>query len=120
MRSWIIGTEKLDCILLDVMMPELNGFQLVKRIRAKDKTVPVIMLTARVSQADKVLGLDIGADDYVTKPFDPLKNAGWKDEQFVDDNSIMVVLSKLRSKLGEKSKSFGGISIKNIRGLGKH
>ena len=179
----IAESEKLDLAILDVMMPELNGFQLLKKIREKSN-IPVIMLTARVASSDKVLGLDIGADDYVTKPFDPLelcarvkanirryhssaaekapsvikagclsldaekcllfKNgnqieitstefrvlqlfmsnpsrvftkaqisaAGWGENIFVEDNSIMVTLSKLRSKLG------GEGWIKNIRGLG--
>ena len=54
------------------MMPELNGFQLLMKIREKSN-IPVIMLTARVASSDKVLSLDMGADDYVTKPFDPLE-----------------------------------------------
>lgn len=179
----IVETEKLDCAILDVMMPELNGFQLLKKIREKSD-IPVIMLTARTSSSDKVLGLDLGADDYVAKPFDGLelcarvkanirrystnskdtapailkagpleldaekcllfKNgsqieitstefrvlqlfmanpsrvftkaqisaAGWSEDSYVEDNSIMVTLSKLRSKLG------GEGWIKNIRGLG--
>lgn len=184
----IVTAEELACAVIDIMMPELNGFQLLKKIREKNN-VPVIMLTARVSSADKILGLDLGADDYITKPFDPLeaaarikahirrylnmglgsqndsqssselhvgpltldvqkctlvKNgvpieltstefhvmqlflsspgrvftkaqisaAGWGEEAYVEDNSIMVALSKLRAKLGGESW------IKNIRGLG--
>ncbi len=182
------SSEQLDCALLDVMMPELNGFQLLKKIREKSN-IPVLMLTARVASADKILGLDLGADDYITKPFDPLevaarikanirrykstgqntgempagneiltvgnlcldtKNctvtkdgnlieltsteykvlklfmaspgrvftkaqlaaAGWGEDTYVEDNSIMVALSKLRSKLEDEQ------IIKNIRGLG--
>ena len=56
-------------ILLDVMLPLLDGFEVCRRIRASDKTTPIIMLTAREEETDKVLGLDIGADDYITKPF---------------------------------------------------
>ena len=180
----IAERENLDCAVLDVMMRELNGFQLLKKIREKSN-IPVIMLTARTASADKVLALDIGADDYVEKPFDPLelcarikanirryhsssqdekqssvikagslsldvdkcllfnKNeqieltstefrvlhlfmaspnrvftkaqisaSGWGDDAFVEDNSIMVVLSHLRSKIGSEG------AIKNIRGLG--
>lgn len=179
----IIETEKIDCAILDVMMPELNGYQLLKKIREKSN-IPVIMLTARTSSSDKILGLDLGADDYVSKPFDGLelcarvkanirrynfdskeqspvvlkagsleldaekcllfKNgiqieltstefrvlqlfmsnpsrvftkaqisaAGWGENTYVEDNSIMVTLSKLRSKLGNEGW------IKNIRGLG--
>ncbi|MBR4599732.1 MAG: response regulator [Treponema sp.] len=68
----IAESEKLDCAILDVMMPELNGFQLLKKIREKSN-IPVIMLTARTASSDKVLSLDMGADDYVAKPFDPLE-----------------------------------------------
>lgn len=179
----IVLDGRLDLAVLDVMMPGLNGFQLLKKIREKSD-IPVIMLTARVASADKVLGLDMGADDYVSKPFDPLElcarvkanlrrcgpcasgrrpplvsagrlsldmekcllfkdgeqieitstefrvlglfmsnpgrvftkaqigAAGWGENVFVEDNSIMVTLSKLRSKLG------GEGWIRNIRGLG--
>ena len=58
-----------DLILLDVMLPVLDGFEVCRRIREKDITTPIIMLTAREEETDKVLGLDIGADDYITKPF---------------------------------------------------
>lgn len=60
--------EHFDLILLDIMLPELNGMEVLRRIRRKT-SVPVIMLTARDSVADKVSGLDLGADDYITKPF---------------------------------------------------
>lgn len=60
--------EDPDLILLDIMMPELNGFDACKKIREKSST-PIIMLTARAEELDKVLGLELGADDYVTKPF---------------------------------------------------
>lgn len=58
-------------ILLDVMMPEMDGFQVCKKIREKSESVGIIMLTARAQEMDKVNGLMIGADDYVTKPFSP-------------------------------------------------
>ena len=58
-----------DLILLDVMLPVLGGFDVCRRIRENDKTTPIIMLTAREEETDKVLGLDLGADDYITKPF---------------------------------------------------
>ena len=58
-----------DLILLDVMLPLLDGFEVCRRIREKDRKTPIIMLTAREEETDKVLGLDIGADDYITKPF---------------------------------------------------
>ena len=62
-------TEDPDLILLDVMLPKMNGFDVCRQLRAAGSSVPVIILTAREEEADKVLGLEIGADDYITKPF---------------------------------------------------
>ncbi len=62
-------TENPDLILLDVMLPKMIGFDVCKTLRAEGNSVPVIILTAREEEADKVLGLEIGADDYITKPF---------------------------------------------------
>ena len=58
-----------DLILLDVMMPEMDGFQVCRELRREDKLTPIIMLTAREEEADRVMGLELGADDYVSKPF---------------------------------------------------
>ncbi|UPK43776.1 response regulator transcription factor [Paenibacillus pabuli] len=71
------GTEGLemyidgqwDLILLDIMLPGLSGIEVLRRIRVKDATVPILMLTAKDSVEDKVSGLDLGANDYITKPF---------------------------------------------------
>lgn len=60
----------IDLVLLDVMMPELSGFEVLRRLRGKGNPVPVILLTARGEVYDKVAGLDLGANDYVTKPFE--------------------------------------------------
>lgn len=60
--------EKPDLVLLDIMMPEMDGYEFMRYFR-KESNVPVIMLTARVEEPDKVVGLELGADDYVTKPF---------------------------------------------------
>ena len=60
-----------DLVLLDVMMPNLNGYEVCRRIRRSDAATPIIMLTAKGEEIDKVLGLELGADDYVTKPFGP-------------------------------------------------
>ena len=62
-------TENPDLILLDVMLPKMIGFDVCKTLRAEGNNVPVIILTAREEESDKVLGLEIGADDYITKPF---------------------------------------------------
>jgi two-component system OmpR family response regulator len=58
-----------DLIMLDVMLPKLDGFEVARRLRAARKATPILMLTARDSERDKIQGLDIGADDYLTKPF---------------------------------------------------
>ena len=64
-----IYSRHYDGVILDVMMPRLDGFQVLTKIRAEGNAVPIIMLTARAEIDDKVLGLDSGADDYLTKPF---------------------------------------------------
>jgi len=61
--------ERPDLVILDVMLPVMSGLDVCKRIRSSGNDVPIIMLTARGQEADKVVGLKIGADDYVTKPF---------------------------------------------------
>ena len=62
-------TEQADLIVLDLMLPRMSGLDLCRRLRESDDQVPVLMLTARGEEADRVLGLDLGADDYVIKPF---------------------------------------------------
>jgi DNA-binding response OmpR family regulator len=61
--------EKPDAVLLDLMLPDTNGFKVCEDLRRSDRFVPIIMLTARSQEVDKIRGLDAGADDYVTKPF---------------------------------------------------
>lgn len=62
-------TQNPDLIVLDIMLPKLDGFEVCKRIRNKNKMVPILMLTAKAEELDKVMGLELGADDYMTKPF---------------------------------------------------
>jgi len=62
-------TEDPDLILLDVMLPKMNGFDVCAALRAEGRAMPILMLTAREEEADKVFGLEAGADDYITKPF---------------------------------------------------
>jgi DNA-binding response OmpR family regulator len=62
--------QHYDLCLLDVMMPQLDGFSLAKEIRKKDAQIPIIFITAKSLKADKLKGYNLGADDYITKPFD--------------------------------------------------
>jgi DNA-binding response OmpR family regulator len=65
-----VRTQLPDLILLDIMMPDINGFEVLKKIREVNN-VPVIMLTAKGEEDDRIQGLELGADDYITKPFSP-------------------------------------------------
>jgi len=72
-RKFISGVRKPDLILLDLMLPDADGMEICKGLKIDEelKNIPVIMLTARTMESDKVAGLDTGADDYITKPFSP-------------------------------------------------
>ena len=63
--------ERPDMVILDLMLPSIDGLELCKLIRKTDSSTPIIMLTAKDAEVDKILGLELGADDYVTKPFSP-------------------------------------------------
>ncbi|MGZ5256632.1 MAG: response regulator [Burkholderiales bacterium] len=65
-----LSAEEYDFVILDIELPLLNGFEVLRRLRKRKATVPVLVLTARDSVHDRIHGLDIGADDYLTKPFD--------------------------------------------------
>ena len=65
-----------DLVLLDLMLPGMDGFEVCRRIRETGSAVPILMLTAREEETDKVLGLELGADDYITKPFGMRGTAG--------------------------------------------
>ncbi|HLR91676.1 MAG TPA: response regulator transcription factor [Atopostipes sp.] len=64
--------EKYDLLILDIMLPSIDGMTICREVREFDTQVPIIMLTAKDTESDEVIGLEIGADDYVTKPFSPL------------------------------------------------
>ena len=66
---WMAQSAPYDAIVLDVMLPDLDGFEVLRRLRTREVWTPVLMLTARDAVADRVGGLDAGADDYLTKPF---------------------------------------------------
>lgn len=108
--------EQPDFICLDVMMPGLNGYEVCKRIRKLDEKVPILFLTAKAEEIDTVLGLELGADDYMTKPFgvkevlarirailrrsDLLKNSD--RNQTFDMDDLHIVVSELRAYRGKQ------------------
>ncbi|MCI1507073.1 MAG: response regulator, partial [Pediococcus pentosaceus] len=67
----IVQKGLVDFVIMDLMLPQLDGIEATKQIRKFDEQIPIIMLTAKTSQVDKILGLELGADDYITKPFSP-------------------------------------------------
>ena len=80
-----------DLILLDLMLPGMNGFDVCRKIREAGSAVPILMLTAREEETDKVLGLELGADDYITKPF-----------------AIEELLARIRAALRKRSSARAG------------
>ncbi len=67
----LLGREAFDAVLLDVMMPEMDGLNVLRKLRERWPSLPVIMLTAKGDETDRVVGLELGADDYLPKPFSP-------------------------------------------------
>lgn len=72
LKTYLANPDAYDLLILDIMLPGMDGTQICQEIRKNDDQVPIIMLTAKDSESDEVIGLEIGADDYVTKPFSPL------------------------------------------------
>ncbi|MBO4781144.1 MAG: response regulator transcription factor [Lachnospiraceae bacterium] len=71
----IVENDQVDLAVVDIMMPKMDGYQLIKKIRQKNEYIPIIVISAKVTLSDRVLGIDLGADDYITKPFEPLEVA---------------------------------------------
>ncbi len=102
----VMNSEKIDLLVIDVMMPKLDGIRATLKIR-ENNNVPIIILSAKSEDADKILGLNIGADDYVTKPFNPL-------ELVARVKSQLRRYTKLGSTAGVKNDnvySTGGLMI---------
>lgn len=66
-----VRQHKPAALVLDLMLPEMDGYEVCRRLRAENNSIPILMLTARGDDVDKIVGLEIGADDYLTKPFNP-------------------------------------------------
>ncbi len=107
-RSYLAATP-VDLIVLDIMMPGENGLDFAKSLRRSDCFIPIIMLTAKDQTLDRIAGLDQGADDYITKPFEPLELL----------SRIKAILRRTDSvaSLKESTLSFGGFSFNPDDGL---
>ncbi len=69
----IVDQESIDLIILDIMLPQMDGWEVCRVLRNKNSQIPVLMLTAKTEDYEKIIGLDLGADDYVEKPFNPVE-----------------------------------------------
>lgn len=99
-------TKNPDLIILDLMLPTLDGMDICKEIRGQKNNVPIIMLTARDDEFDKVLGLELGADDYMTKPFSPRELVA----------RVRAVLRRFKNiDLNEKNSEHDVYSFANIK-----
>lgn len=97
----IVEREEPDIVILDVMLPGIDGFEVCKRVREKQESIGIIMLTAKGQEMDKIMGLEYGADDYMVKPFNPmelllrikaiLRRIGKDDEKKVLKEGIFTV-----------------------------
>jgi len=110
--------NQIDLLILDIMLPGMNGFEICKKVKSEKPLIPVLMLTARSSEMDKIAGLDYGADDYITKPFSisellariravlrrayPIKE---KFEKFSFDN-VKIDFKKMTAFVDEKEIRF--------------
>ncbi|HET6373125.1 MAG TPA: response regulator transcription factor [Candidatus Polarisedimenticolia bacterium] len=96
------AAESPDLVILDVMLPKMSGLDLCKKVRGEGNHVPIIMLTARGQEIDKVLGLKLGADDYVTKPFSFMELMARAE----------AVMRRFRGEAGElTSYTFGDVTV---------
>ncbi|HTA60949.1 MAG TPA: response regulator transcription factor [Bacteroidia bacterium] len=108
-------THTFDLCLLDVMMPKLDGFAVAKAIKAKDKNVPIIFITAKSLKADKLKGYDLGADDYITKPFDE-EELVWKIKALIrrlpqtktETKVPLILIGKYSFDCSKQSLMLGG------------
>ena len=103
-----------DMIILDIMLPYLNGFEVAKHVRKKDPQIPILMLTARGEETDRVKGLEVGADDYLTKPFH-LQELMLRVKGMLRRKSWYKNASNLKPvvKFGKNEINFENLSCKN-------
>ncbi|WP_163654981.1 response regulator transcription factor [Listeria sp. PSOL-1] len=94
-------SEKPDLIVLDLMLPQMDGIEVTKKLRQEKITIPILMLTAKDEELDKIIGLELGADDYLTKPFSPreviarIKAILRRTEKQTNDTEIKLTIGDL-------------------------
>ncbi len=106
----MIKNEEFDLCILDVMLPQVDGYTLAKEIRKKDIDVPIIFLTAKSLKEDKIHGLKLGADDYLTKPFS-IEELLLKIEIFLRRSKITQPLEKTSTTLGKYQFNYANLSL---------
>lgn len=115
-----IEKESPSLAVLDVMLPELNGFEVCRKLRAEGNQIPIIMLTARDDDIDKILGLELGADDYMTKPFNPrelvarIKAILRREDYQLQKEQQILQAGELVLDLGKREVKYSG-KIINLR-----
>jgi DNA-binding response OmpR family regulator len=126
-------SERFDLVVLDIMLPKVDGLEVCRRLRAKS-SVPIIMLTAKAEEIDKVLGLEIGADDYITKPFSmrefrsrvraALRRAemGQQDggDEPLDRGDLHIDLAKRTTELGGEPVQLTYVEFEILSVLARH
>lgn len=100
----LFKTGSFDLVLLDIMMPEKNGYDVCRQIRTGNEEVPIIMLTAKGEEIDKVVGLQLGADDYITKPFGIY-------ELLARISAVFRRTKSLKKDAFQESFMFGGFNV---------
>ena len=100
---FVFSTQKIDLVLLDIMMPIMDGLTMLEKLR-EVSTVPVVLLTAKGEEEDKLQGYDYGADDYITKPFSPK----------VLMAKIKALLKRTREDLDSSFQDFNGLTINKL------
>ena len=114
----LLQEQQPDLVILDLMLPGLDGLQVCRRLRGESQTLPILMLTARDDSHDQVLGLEMGADDYVTKPCEPrvllarvrtlLRRSSVNEPRLDND---LILIGGLRIDLAERTVSWRGEEV---------
>jgi len=108
----IIKTENFDLCILDVMLPGVDGFTIAEEIRKRNKQVPILFLTAKSLKEDRIRGLRLGADDYITKPFS-IEELILKIEIFLKRSQIVVKEESHLFKIGDFTFDHKNLQLKN-------